>query len=369
MTDVRSYRILGLMSGSSLDGLDIAYCEFSLAPTGDLLSWELLQCSTLPYTNEWIEVLSQLPTATGYDLARSDAAFGRYLGKLTAEFIRVNSLSPSFIASHGHTTLHDPGQGFTLQVGDGSAIAAVTGIPVISQFRQMDLAYGGQGAPLAPLADRMLMGEADFYLNLGGIANISARTGERFVAFDITGANQILNALAATIGLEYDDGGNIARRGKPDPLLLHKASQLPYFQQPYPKSLGNKWVREKQIDQFIAAPGSVSDKLHTAVLLIAGQVAAALESVLSQERFDKSHFQMLITGGGAFNDFLVERIRLACQSRASLSVTVPGPKLVAFKEAALIALMGALRLEERPNCIASVTGATKNAVGGVIHLP
>ena len=365
----RSYDILGLMSGSSLDGLDLAYCHFNLDQNGTLQDWTLGECATQPYSEEWIAVLAGLPAAGGYELLKADAALGRYFGELTAAFIRDHDLSPSFVASHGHTVLHDPANGFTFQAGDGAALAAVIGIPVIDNFRQMDVAHGGQGAPLAPLADHLLMREADFFLNLGGIANISARTEDRFVAFDVTGANQILNALVAPLGKAYDEGGQLARRGKLDRQLLKTASNLPFFRKDYPKSLGNKWVRDNQTAYFVKAEGSVSDKLHTAVVLIAEQIAAAVANILDREKFDKSSFRMLLSGGGAFNGFLVDTIRAKCQLVATMEVVSASPELVAFKEAALMALMGMLRLEKRSNCMASVTGAKKNAVGGVIHLP
>lgn len=357
------------MSGSSLDGLDIAQCEFTIEAVGHnalprVSAWSILQADTIPYPAEWVERLQGATQLSGLELCRLHADFGRLIGQMTADFIYQHHLTPELIASHGHTIFHYPEEGFTLQIGDGAAIAEITGLRTIADFRHQDIAAGGQGAPLAPLADALLLPDHTFYLNLGGIANVTARTSTGFVAFDITGANQILNALAAERGEPYDDRGHLARTGARLPALHHQQEALTFFGLPYPKSLDNNWVRQQQTDIFLAADGSIPDKLHTACRLIAQQVAQHIEKVRQREELSDAAASMLISGGGAYNDFLVSCI---AEALPEVAITIPDATIISFKEAALIALMGCLRQLEVPNCLASVTGARDNVCGGVIY--
>lgn len=364
-----NYRILGTMSGSSMDGLDMAHCSFSLSPDGHLEFWHMDVAETIPYSEEWRIRLKNLVTAQGIDLIKADADYGKLTGLMIRDFVKKHRLSPDAVASHGHTLFHFPDQAFTFQLGNGSAIAAHSGLTVINHFRDLDIACGGQGAPLAPLADKWLLGQYDFYLNLGGIANISFTDGQKFIAFDITGANQILNALANTIGLEYDRDGRLASEGKADQALLHQSYELPFFSQKYPKSLGNDWVVQHLIPLFLEANAKMEDQLNTACNHIAGAIAQGIKMILEHERINKKQFSMVITGGGAFNKFLVQCIHKACNNdHFQVEIVIPGTKLVAFKEAALMALMGALRLAGLPNCLSSATGASKNSIGGGIYL-
>ncbi len=361
---------LGLMSGSSLDGLDMALCRFRLDPASSLpvLEWQLLATRTAAFDPAWRERLRALPKADGRTLMRAHADFGHYLGRLVQPFLQECQTRPDLIASHGHTIFHYPDQGFTLQIGDGAALAAATGCTVIDNFRALDIALGGQGAPLAPLADRFLFPGYDFYLNLGGIANISCNAGDRFVAFDIGGANQVLNALVEPMGLPYDEDGRIAASGHLDTGLLARADALPYFRQPYPKSLGNDWVQERLLPIYLEASATTADKLHTAGIQLARQTAAAITRILERESPGKQHYRLLATGGGAFNSFLLNAIREEGSKVCSLEIIAPGPEIIGFKEAALMALMGALRYHGLPNCLASATGASQDASGGAIHL-
>ncbi|HMO38088.1 MAG TPA: anhydro-N-acetylmuramic acid kinase [Saprospiraceae bacterium] len=360
------WRVLGLMSGSSLDGLDIAFCELHWQDAA-LAHWSIRHAETMPFTEEWQQVLRELPSANGHQLIATHARFGHYVGQLVNQFLQQYPEDPDFIASHGHTIFHFPDERTTLQIGDGAAIAATTGYPVINDFRAMDIALGGQGAPVAPIADRYLLPGYDFYLNLGGIANITAHTAQRYIAFDIGGANQVLNVLAQQLNLPYDAGGAIAASGQLNENLLTQANALPYHQLLYPKSLGNDWVQEQLIPVFIHFAASTADKLHTACIYTAVQIAAAIKLIIKQENLQQNHYKLLATGGGAHNQFLMQCIRQACAEVAPLEIVVPKPEIISFKEAALIALMGVLRLENMPNCIASVTGASRDAIGGAIH--
>ncbi|NUO02944.1 MAG: anhydro-N-acetylmuramic acid kinase [Saprospiraceae bacterium] len=362
-----NYKALGLMSGSSLDGLDLAFCDLKFTETGDLTAWHLVASDTLPFSENWKKTLAELPSGSALQLAEAHAGFGEYVGDLVNLFLKKYQLVPDFIASHGHTIFHYPNKRFTTQIGDGAAIAARTGIMVIDNFRAQDIALGGQGAPLAPLADRVLFSDYDFCLNLGGISNLTFKANNgRYVAYDIGGANQVLNALVQPLGLAYDDRGQLAASGKLNADLKTKADALPYFSQPYPKSLGNDWVRREHTPIFVEYDCPVADKLHTACRHIAGQIAVHLTQTLERENVKREQYKLLATGGGALNDFLIACIREACRDQ-QVEIVVPDARIISFKEAILMALMGALRLLGKPNCIASVTGAGRDAVSGAVH--
>ena len=359
------YHILGLMSGSSLDGLDLAHCQFTISEDNEILSWEILHAETLPYTAAWRERLSQLPAASALALAQTDADYGALLGELANIFLEKYSIQPDYIASHGHTIFHYPEQKLSLQIGDGAALAATTGFPVICDFRTQDMALGGQGAPLAPTADRFLFKEYQCCLNLGGIANLSVQTPNGYVAFDICGANQILNALVEPLGMEYDDKGSLAASGQLVSELLKQSLSLEFFEMDYPKSLGNDWVMAQQTTAFCAYDASLEDKLYTANRMIAQLIADHVRMVIRKEGLNIAQMNMLITGGGAFNDFLVHCIREACGP--AVQVHIPSATIIGFKEAALIALMGLLRIRQEPNCMASVTGASQDSINGALY--
>lgn len=363
---IKTYQVLGLMSGSSLDGLDIAFCVFQME-AGIVKDWQLLKAETFPFTTVWQQKLKELPHFSSLELLTAHAHFGQYMGQLVNQFLEKHSLHPDFIASHGHTVFHFPNRHMTLQIGDGAALAATTGYPVVCDFRAMDIALGGQGAPIAPIADQMLLKGYDFYLNVGGIANISCNAKGKFIAFDIGGANQVLNVLARQLGFDFDPEGQLAESGSLLPDLLQQVNALPYFQQNYPKSLGNDWVQEQLIPIYLSFEGRVQDKLHTACIQLAQQTASDIQAIIRREQLSKPPYRLLATGGGALNRFLIQCLRQACQQNGSFEIAVPDPEIIGFKEAALMALMGILRVENLPNCMASVTGAAFDAIGGAIH--
>jgi anhydro-N-acetylmuramic acid kinase len=358
---------IGLMSGSSLDGLDIAACTFDLNQLS-ISDWQLIAADTIPFPPEWQHTLQALPNASARDLAKAHADLGHWIGHAVNDFLAKHpDFIPHVIASHGHTIFHFPNEQFTTQIGDGAAIAAITGITTVTDFRSADIALQGQGAPVAPIADQLLFNQYNLLLNIGGIANLTCHANHKYLAFDIGGANQILNALANTIGLPYDDQGNIAASGQLIPELLEQLNQLDYFHQAPPKSLGNDWVQHHQVLSCLNWPAPLPDKLHTVCLHIAQQTAAALEFVIRQEKWHPDSFQMLVTGGGAFNTFLVKAIRKACSHLGQLDIILPEPGIIAFKEAILMALMGVLRMKGIHNCLASVTGAARNSVNGAVY--
>lgn len=370
------YKAIGIMSGSSLDGLDIACVE--LEETGGKWRYQILAASCKPYPPEWLEKLRKaihLP-AKEYLLLHSD--YGHYIGKQVNEFIEAQGLGyqVALIASHGHTTFHLPPH-MTGQLGCGAAIAAETGLPVVNDLRAMDLAYGGQGAPIVPMGEKLLMDEYTYFLNIGGIANISRNTGSDYLAFDVCPANRVLNMLAAEAGKEYDAGGSMAAAGTIDQALLARLNGLPYYDQPHPKSLANDFGTDtvypiiKNAGQSSAGFEAVAvhDALRTMVEHIAQQVRRSLVMMLSASgETDAGGARMLVTGGGAFNDFLVSRIRALTQP-LGLETVVAEPGLCNYKEALIMAFLGVLRWREEPTVLRSVTGASIDSIGGALWKP
>lgn len=358
------------MSGSSLDGLDLAYCQFEVTtePEFKVLSWQILQAEMFEYSKIWQKKLQELPQTDARNFAATHVQYGHYTGKIVADFIAKYQLQPDCIASHGHTIFHHPEEQFTIQIGDGAAIAAQTNCKVINDFRAMDIALGGQGAPIASTADKYLFAEYDFMLNIGGIINITAKTNEQYVAFDITAANQILNMLAQELELDYDPAGKYAASGKLIPELLKKLNEIEYLQATYPKTLDNGWVRNTILPHFMDSSQQVEDRLYTACQHIAMSTADAIAQILvrAKPNTDKS-YKMLVTGGGAFNSFLMKCVEQACSKHLKLHIDASQKMLIEYKEAVLMALMAVMRLEGIPNCLSSATGAKKDAIGGTIH--
>ncbi len=344
--------IIGLMSGTSLDGLDVAYCEFQ-----DSSHFRLLAAETYPYSDDWRRRLATLHEASAEEYVAADSELGHLFGRLVCRFCASHPGPVDCVASHGHTVFHQPDRAFTAQIGDGSAIHAETGLPVVCDFRRLDVALGGQGAPLVPIGDRLLFGEYDCCLNLGGIANLSyERQGAR-VAYDVCPCNMALNQLAAREGLGFDRDGLMARGGQLSPSLLAKLETLAYYRLPAPKTLGKEWFQHSFspiLDLFGGEP--TASLLRTVTEHIALRLAAALK--------ETDLHTLLVTGGGAKNAFLMERLRDLCPS---LRVVEADEQVVDYKEAVIFALLAYLRLKGEPNTLASVTGASRDSSGGAIY--
>ena len=357
---MNTYHVIGLMSGTSLDGVDLAYCIF----TKKNLNWiyKIYYTATLPYTFFWKQRLNALMADSAEKFILADHQFGTYLGNAVREFISQNGITPDFIASHGHTIFHQPENHISYQLGSGAYLAAAAGMPVVCDFRTLDIALGGQGAPLVPIGDQLLFSEYDCCLNLGGIANISGNssTGKR-VAFDTGACNMLLNTLVSEIDLPYDDNGNLARKGKLQSELLNQLNSADYFKAPFPKSLGKEWVDAHTLHYLAAAGCPLEDKLQTACYHIAYHVAQSIKELVppTQPR------RVLTTGGGAFNTYLIELIQQTLGENHT--VVVPEPELVNYKEALIFAFLGVLRWCQEPNCLRSVTGARYDNVGGAIY--
>ena len=367
------YKAIGLMSGSSLDGLDIAFVEFS--ETAGKWDYKIICAACIEYTDSWIENLKNAIDLSALDYQLLHADYGRLLGEKINEFIAKFSLEHkvSLIASHGHTTFHLPAKKMTHQLGDGAAIAAITQLPVISDLRSMDIAFGGQGAPIVPMGEKLLFPEYHYFLNIGGIANISinskATNNEDFsekneiIAFDICAANRVLNMLAAEKNLAYDEDGKIAAEGKINEVLLQELNALSYYSQPYPKSLANSFGTDIVFPLIKEFTLSTEDSMATYVEHIAFQIKNALLPYFSNVELQ----QLMITGGGAFNKILADRISKQL-NQINFEIIIPEDEVVIYKEALIMALLGTLRWREQYTVLSSVTGASRNSIGGAMWI-
>jgi anhydro-N-acetylmuramic acid kinase len=357
------YNVIGLMSGSSLDGLDIAFIHFE--ETAGQWTFEILESACIPYMAEWKKKLSGVAGLSAKDYLLLHTAYGHWLGNEVNYFLEEKNLAyrVQLIASHGHTAFHFPAQRTTAQLGDGAAIAAVTGIRTITDLRSIDVALGGQGAPIVPIGEKLLFPDYELFLNIGGIANLSA-AGDYFIGFDVCPANRILNLLAAGTDIGYDENGSLAASGNINENLLSRLNAVSYYKLHYPKSLSNEFGLNEIYPLISEADLSVPDALATYVEHIAMQISKAL--IQLKEKFPgKENLRLLITGGGAHNRFLVERLTEEV-SLAGIDCIIPPEDLVDYKEALIIALMGALRWREDINVMQSVTGASKDSINGAI---
>jgi anhydro-N-acetylmuramic acid kinase len=355
------------MSGSSLDGLDIAYVEFQ--ETSGKWHYELKHADCYPYSGQWVEKLTKARNLNALDYKLLDAEYGHYCGELINRFIEENGLQyqVQLIASHGHTTFHVPEKKMTGQLGCGASIAAATGINVVSDLRAMDVALGGQGAPIVPIGEKLLLGDYPFFLNLGGIANISLNLPDKYIAFDVCPANRVLNMLAKNTGKQFDEGGHIAEQGKVMTGLLSILNDLEYYRMPYPKSLSNDFGTGVVYSLIKDAGGSDQDDLRTYVEHVSFQVAAAVEQLQKDFSLKPGNQKMLVTGGGAKNLFLVGRLKEMLAEKG-VEIEVPDADLADFKEAIIMGLIGVLRWREENNTLASVTGASRDSIGGAVWL-
>ena len=350
-----TYTAIGLMSGTSLDGLDVALCSFTKTKT----EWHytIIDAKTYLYSSRFKGWLK------GAHILDNETVLTTHveLGRISAQKVEVllydkKDYKVDVIASHGHTVFHQPQNKFTYQIGDGATIAALTGITTVCDFRSTDIALGGQGAPLVPIGDELLFNQYDACLNIGGIANISFKHNKKRVAFDVCPANMVFNYYADQAGKPYDKGGKLAAKGKVNDTALKKLNALSFYKDYNSKSLGREWVDEEVIALLEDTDITLCDKLATALEHSAFQVAEVL-----------NHFKLknvLITGGGAYNAYFLERIKhyTPCQ------LILPDDKTIQFKEALIFSFLGVLRLRGEINCLKSVTGARKDSCSGAVYL-
>jgi len=357
------YRAIGLMSGSSLDGLDIVFAEF--AEQAGKWSYEIKEADCYPFEEALKEQLKDAKDLSAYDYLLLHSAFGKYLGEQVNKFIDAHGLhhQVQLVSSHGHTVFHAPEKNMTSQLGDGAAIAATTGINVVSDLRAMDVALGGQGAPIVPMGEKLLLNEYPLLLNIGGIANISYRSNDHYIAFDICPANRVLNMIAATQNLSYDEDGQLASKGKVLTDVLQQLNALDYYHQPFPKSLANHFGTD-EIFPLIPVE-HITDALRTYVEHIVVQVKTSIISL--NVEYATPGLQLLVTGGGAHNKFLVQRLQEEL-SLLNIEVIVPDKRIVDYKEALIMALLGILRWREQNTVLSSVTGANRDSIGGAVWM-
>ena len=360
------YKAIGVMSGSSMDGLDIVFASFEEAR--DAWSYEIEAASTYPYNDEWQRRLQQATGLSAYDYLQLHAAYGKWIGKQINAFVQQHNLhhQVQLITSHGHTVFHAPQNGFTAQLGCGATIAATTGINVINDLRMMDVALGGQGAPIVPAGEKYLFKEFGLLLNIGGIANISCKINEQYIAFDICSANRILNVLANKKEKPFDENGMMAAEGTMHDGLLAHLDSLDYYSLPFPKSLDNSFGMQTVLP-IIESYGQMdaNDALRTYTEHIAKQIRNALQRI--SELYSLPSKQIIVTGGGAFNTFLISALQ---QELAPLhfELILPDAYIINYKEALIMALLGLLRWREENTVLQSVTGAARSSIGGAVWM-
>ena len=352
---MNNYHVIGVMSGSSLDGLDIAFCHFKKKEK----KWEfkILKAHTIPYSKKWKENLSTAHQRNAYDFIKLHKEYGKFIGLKINNFLNDcdETRHIKLVSSHGHTIFHKPDEHITFQIGDGATIAATTKITTISDFRSMDVALGGQGAPLVPVGDELLFNEYDYCLNFGGFANISFNKDNKRIGYDLCPVNIIINHLTNIINKDYDKNGEMARQGIVNKKLLGELNNIEYYSYQPPKSLGKEWLETGFLPIINKYDIKLVDKLRTIYEHIAIQITQA-----SKKKEQKS---ILLTGGGTHNKFLVELIKKQTHHR----IIIPDKIIIDFKEAIIFAFLGVLRLRNEINCLSSATGAKYDNFGGVIY--
>lgn len=349
----KSLNVIGVMSGTSLDGLDICLCNFTFE--NSRWTYSIIKTTTIGYDSSMIERLSSAFNSTGNVLTKLDYDYGRWIGSQVKAFSETVEIRPDFVASHGHTIFHKPSEGYTLQIGKGSAISVESDLPCICDFRSTDVCLGGQGAPLVPIGDKHLFSEFDICLNLGGFANLSYENKGTRLAFDIGPCNIILNAIAKELGVNFDKDGTLGKKGNVNNELLLKLNNLDFYKKTNPKSLGREWIEDifqPIINEFKISP---EDKLSTLYEHISTQITQITNNIEGKT--------VLATGGGAHNGLLIHLLR----SKSKHSIVIPDKNTIDFKEALIFAFLGVLYIKGKANALASVTGAKNDSISGCLY--
>lgn len=347
------YKVVGVMSGTSLDGIDLAYISFYF---DENLKFKIHCAETISYSKLWQQKLKDLVLQDLYTLNLINIDYTAYLAEIINAFVKKYKIQDvDVICSHGHTALHQPEDGVTLQIGNLESLARLTNSVVVCDFRTQDVQLKGQGAPLVPIGDQLLFSKYDACVNLGGFANISMEINHERKAYDICPVNIVLNHYANRIGMEYDKNGQIAKTGVINNELLEALNDLEFYKKTPPKSLGLEWVNTQVLPLIGRFNLSERDILSTFVEHISIQVCNQL--LLNSK--------VLFTGGGTFNDFLINRISYL----KKLELVIPSETLINFKEALIFGLLGVLKLRNEVNCLSSVTGALYDHSSGQIYYP
>lgn len=348
-----SYQVIGVMSGTSLDGIDLAHVHFTIKKNH--WTYKIEETETSSYSQQWLNKLKNAVDFSEKELIQLNEEYTDYLGKTIKNFIEKHQLQTiDAVCSHGHTILHQPQNGFTLQIGNLPKIASIVGKTIVCDFRVQDVKLGGQGAPLVPIGDRLLFSEYDYCLNLGGFSNVSFEQNKKRIAFDISPVNTVLNFYANQLGFEYDNKGQISKSGNLNQELFEELNQLEYYKKSFPKSLGFEFVKEIILPLIEKHSISTEDKMHTFTEHIALQTSLALPIKKGK---------LFATGGGTYNDFLIARMKFYLPK---MELIIPNKKTLEFKEALIFGLLGVLKLRNETNVLGSVTGAKHDHSSGVI---
>jgi anhydro-N-acetylmuramic acid kinase len=349
-----NYNVVGVMSGTSLDGVDLAHIQFQIK--NQKWTFAILESETVGYDSAWVQTLKQAVGFSESDLKKLNSDYTKLLATIISSFIHKHNIQNlDAVCSHGHTILHQPQNGFTLQIGNLPEIASLINQTVVCDFRVQDVQLGGQGAPLVPIGDQILFSDYDYCMNLGGFSNVSFDANRTRIAFDISPVNTVLNFYANQLGLDYDDKGKISSTGSSNSDLLQKLNVLDFYTKKHPKSLGFEFVKEIVLPIIESFKIKIEDKLNTFTEHVAQQIASALP---------KKSGRLFVTGGGAYNDFLIERIQFYLPDMA---IIIPEKKSLEFKEALIFGLLGVLKLRNEINVLSSVTGAKNDHSSGVVY--
>lgn len=353
---LENYNVIGVMSGTSLDGVDLAHIQFSIKHK----KWDftILESETIPYNSSWVETLKTAVDFSQIELEKLNQEYTSLLASIISSFISRHKIQNlDAVCSHGHTILHQPQNGITLQIGNLPEISDLIQQTVVCDFRVQDVQLGGQGAPLVPIGDRILFPEYDYCMNLGGFSNVSFEENGDRIAFDISPVNTVLNFYANQLGFDYDDKGKISASGEINEALFNELNNLDFYRQNYPKSLGFEFVKETVLPIIENFEIDITDKMRTFTEHVALQIAEALPN---------KNGSLFITGGGAYNDFLIEQIQFHLPA---IKIIIPENKILEFKEAVIFALLGVLKLRGEINVLSSVTGAKIDHSSGNSYKP
>jgi len=351
MSSFSTYRVVGVMSGTSLDGIDL--CEIEFKVKNGAWSFEIFETQTIAYSDEWVNTLKSAHQLSTTEVQSIDEAYTTLLADTIGTF-KKKCQPIDLVSSHGHTIWHEPHKGITKQIGNLKTLQENLKTPVVCDFRVQDVSLGGQGAPLVPVGDKLLFSEYDFCVNIGGFANVSFKDDGERIAFDICPANKVLNQYAEHLGFAFDKNGEIARSGKCNSELLNKLDNLMYYQKQPPKSLGVEWLETEIYPLIESYNMSIKDKLHTFCHHIANQMAVV---------FKQHNSKVLLTGGGVYNSFLIQLLKKASPDTEFI---IPGKNIIEYKEALIFGLLGVLKLRNEVNVLSSVTGAKHDHSSGVI---
>jgi anhydro-N-acetylmuramic acid kinase len=348
---IKKFKCIGQMSGTSVDGVDLVCAEFW--EENSKWNYEILKSDSISYSELWKNKLKNSHLISAEELYILSFKYGEYLGKLIKDFSK-NIDNISLAATHGHTVFHQPEKGISVQIGNGYAIRQQIDFPLVCDFRSADVAKGGQGAPLVPIGDELLFSEFDVCVNIGGFANLSYQENNKRLAFDICPANFVLNHYANFLGKDFDDKGQIAKSGKASNELIEKLNKLNYYHQQPPKTLGREWLEKN----FFGITENYSDNIPDLLSGLTEHIAIQISKSFSQ-----NSEKILLSGGGVYNDFLIERIRFHAKSK---KIIIPDDKIIDFKEALIFAFMGLLRFQNKINIYKSYSGAIENHSAGLI---